>query len=85
MHAATTVAISAAIFLTAVLSAANAHSEGLDASTCANFIVSHGPNSKEDDSKEVTLELINEDGEITDCIVPRQEYTGRLTSSPVGA
>lgn len=81
MHVATTVATSAALFLAAVLSAANAHRNGLDASTCANFIVRHGQNSEEDESKEVTLELFNEDGEITDCIWPQQDYTGRQTSS----
>lgn len=77
MHAAISTAIPAAIFLAALFSAANTHRDGLDASTCANFIVRHGQNSEEDESKVVNVELITEDGETTDCFMPHQDYTGR--------
>lgn len=72
MHVATAIAISAIL-----LGAANAHSAGLDAATCANFMVRHGMSS-EDYSKNVTLELINEDGDVVDCFIPQQEYTGTI-------
>lgn len=56
------------------LRTANAHANGLTSSTCANFRVHHGENQHNDATKVATLDLLLENGTITNCFLPQQQY-----------
>jgi hypothetical protein len=80
MHAAT-VLLAIALGLAVSLRTASAHANGLDASICETFSVRHSTNPREDNSKNVTVELLLDDGTVTKCFNPQQDYWGEADHS----
>jgi hypothetical protein len=80
MHAAT-VLLAIALGLAVSLRTASAHANGLDASICETFSVRHSTNPREDNSKNVTVELLLDDGTVTKCFNPQQDYWVRLRAN----
>lgn len=56
---------------------AHANANGLTNYMCETFSVLHTRDPQEDLSKDVRIELIQEDGNITDCFWPQQDYYGK--------
>ena len=75
MHA-TVALLTLALGLACLLHTARAHANGLASSMCETFHVVHG-SPREDDSKDVKVELLLENGNVTDCFSTQREYLGK--------
>ena len=71
------------VALALALRSANAHANGLSAEVCETFGVHHSSDRSEDPTKDVWLELIEEDGNVTDCFLPQREYWGELKTAEI--
>ena len=74
---AATASLAIALGLAVLLRTASAHANGLGPSTCATFGVRHSANPREDNTKNVTLELLLDNGTVTNCFNPQQDYWGK--------